>query len=72
MPRSPEKLAGTDVTLAPSPGVHARIPVDQPVIGSITAVIDEDAPCAEVVEDALLDVRARGFDVRLPRSLDTP
>jgi hypothetical protein len=62
-------LAGTDVTLAPSLGVHARIPADQPAVGSITAVIDENAPYAEVVEDALLDVRARGFDVRLPRSL---
>lgn len=64
-----DPLAGTDVTLAPSLGVHARIPIDQPVIGSITAVIDEDAPSAQIVEDALLDVRARGFDVRLPRSL---
>lgn len=63
-------LAATDVTLAPSLGVHARIPADQPAIRSVTAVIDEEAPCAEVVEDALLDARARGFDVRLPRSLD--
>jgi hypothetical protein len=63
-------LAATDVTLAPSLGVHARIPAEQPAIRSITAVIDEDAPYAEVVEDALLDVRARGFDVRLPRVFD--
>ncbi len=62
-------LAGTDLTLAPSLGVHARIPANPPAVRSITAVIDEDAPYAEVVEDALLDVRARGFDVRLPRSL---
>jgi hypothetical protein len=62
-------LVGTDVTLAPSLGVHARIPADPPIVESITAVIDEDAPYAEVVEDALLDVRARGFDVRMPRSL---
>ncbi len=63
-------LADVDVTLAPSLGVHARIPADQATVGSITAVVDEHAPYAEVVEDALLDVRARGFDVRLPRSLD--
>jgi hypothetical protein len=64
-------LAGTDVTLAPSLGVHARIPADQRVIGSVTAVIDEDAPYAEVVEDVLRDARACGSDVRLPRSLGT-
>jgi hypothetical protein len=63
-------LAAADVTLVPSLGVHARIPAEQPAIRSITAVIDEDAPYAEVVEDALLDARGRGFDVRLPRSLD--
>jgi hypothetical protein len=64
-------LADVDVTLAPSLGVHARVPADQPKVGSITAVVDGHAPYAEVVEDALLDVRARGFDVHLPRSLDT-
>jgi hypothetical protein len=41
--------------------VHARIPSDSPAVGSITAVLDEDAPYAEVVEDALLDVLVGGF-----------
>jgi hypothetical protein len=63
-------LAEVDVTLAPSLGVHARVPADQPKVGSITAVVDSHAPHAEVVEDALLDVRARGFNVDLPRSPD--
>jgi hypothetical protein len=64
-------LADVDVTLAASLGVHARIPTDEGRIESITAVVDGHAPYAQIVEDALLDVRARGFDVRLPRSLDS-
>jgi len=63
-------LAEVDVTLAPSLSMHARVPSESGLVESITAIVDEDAPSAEVVLDALLDVRARGFDVRLPRSLD--
>jgi hypothetical protein len=63
-------LAGVDVKLAPSLGVHARIPTDLARVGSITAVIDDEVPSAEIVQDSLLEVRARGFDIRLPRKLD--
>lgn len=62
-------LSGVEVTLAPSLGVHARLPADLGPAESITAIVDEDAPYAELVTDALLDVRARGFDVRMPRGL---
>jgi hypothetical protein len=66
-----QALTDVDVTLSPSLGVHARTPVGGGVVRSITAIVDELAPCAEVVEDALLDVRAAGFDVHLPRDLDS-
>ncbi|HVV77964.1 MAG TPA: CHAT domain-containing protein [Mycobacteriales bacterium] len=63
-------LSRVDVTLAPSLGVHARVPSDDTSITSVTAVMDDHAPFADVVEDALDDARARGFDIRRPRRID--
>ncbi|MGW0846929.1 CHAT domain-containing protein [Streptomyces sp. NPDC002787] len=55
----------TSVSMAPSMSVYARLPLFDGTVRSITALVDEDLPHADLVLTALEEARAvHGFTVR--------
>ncbi len=61
----------THVTLAPSLSVHAGLVATAVPLRRVTAVIDDDAPGAQLVFDALQEARAAGLlEVQFSRRID--